>query len=53
LMAPLIRFGPALIESPIGELALLQKEGSVDDYAEKFMALSCRDPPLTKTHQIQ
>jgi hypothetical protein len=47
------RFGLALTESPVGELALLHKEGSVDDYAKKFMALSCRDPALTETHQIQ
>jgi hypothetical protein len=45
------RFEPAL--TAIGELALLRKDGSVDDYAKKFMALSYCDPAPTETHQIQ
>jgi hypothetical protein len=35
------RFSPPLTESPIGELALLHNDGSIDDYCNKFMALLC------------
>jgi hypothetical protein len=37
------RFNPPLMESPIGELALLRRDGSVDNYCNKFMDLSCRE----------
>jgi hypothetical protein len=37
------RFGPPLIDSPIGELALLWHVGSINDFAKRFMALSCHD----------
>jgi hypothetical protein len=43
-----IRFGP-----PLSDLALLRRDGLVDDYCKQFMALSCRHPSITKEHQIQ
>jgi hypothetical protein len=48
-----IRFGPPLTDSPIGEVALLQHAGSVDDYCKQFMALSCHDLVISEVHQIQ
>jgi hypothetical protein len=41
------------MDNPIGELALLRRTGSVDDYCNQFMALSCRDPAISEAHQIQ
>jgi hypothetical protein len=46
------RFGPPLTESPIGELALLLWDGSIDDYCNKFMALSCYDLAISEDHQV-
>jgi hypothetical protein len=46
-------FGPPLTDSPIGELALLRRDGSIDDFAKRFMALSCRDTAITESHQDQ
>jgi hypothetical protein len=46
------RFNPPLADSPIGELAMLRRKGSVDDYSARFMALSYRDPSLTEYQQI-
>jgi hypothetical protein len=42
-----------LRDSPIGELAMLRRKGTVDDYSKRFMSLSCHDPLLTKPQQIQ
>jgi hypothetical protein len=47
------RFRPPLTESPIGELALLRRDGFVDDFAKKFMALSYRDITIMEAHQVQ
>jgi hypothetical protein len=47
------RFGPPLTDSPIGELSWLRRMGSVDDYAKRFMALSCRDATLTEPQRLQ
>jgi hypothetical protein len=47
------RFAPPLTESPIGELALLRREGSINYYCTKFMALSCCDPTISEDHQVQ
>jgi hypothetical protein len=47
------RFGPPLTDSPIGELAQLRCIGSVDEYYNKFMLLSCRDTMLTEPQQVQ
>jgi hypothetical protein len=47
------RFGPPLTDSPIGELAMLRRKGTVDDYSKRFMSLSCRDPLLIEPQQIQ
>jgi hypothetical protein len=47
------RFGLPLTDSPIGELALLCRNGSVDEFAKRFMALSYRDTAITEAHQVQ
>lgn len=47
------RFEPPLTDSPLGEIALLRRTGSVDDYCNKFLSLSCRDTSLTEAQQIQ
>jgi hypothetical protein len=47
------RFGLPLTDTPLGELAMLRRTGSVDEFAKQFMALSCRDPTITEQQQIQ
>jgi hypothetical protein len=47
------RFGPPLTESPLGKLALLHRVGTVDEYCDRFMALSCRDLNITEDQQVQ
>jgi hypothetical protein len=47
------QFGPPLTDTPLGELAMLRRTGSVDEFAKRFMALSWRDPTITKQQQIQ
>jgi hypothetical protein len=42
-----------LTNSLIGELVLLRCDGNVDDFAKRFMALSCRDTVITEAHQVQ
>ena len=42
------RFGPALTESPLGELALLRCSSTVEDYANQFMSLACREMELSE-----
>jgi hypothetical protein len=46
------RFGPLLTESRIEEQALLHRDGSIDDFAKKFMVLSYRDTAITEVHQV-
>jgi hypothetical protein len=46
-------FGPSLTDTPLGELAMLCRTGSVNEFAKRFMALSCRDPTITEQQQIQ
>jgi hypothetical protein len=43
------RFSPLLTDNPISELVLLTREGSVDDYCNRNMALYYHDPSLTKS----
>jgi hypothetical protein len=45
-------FWPAADEQPIGELTLLRRNGSVNDYCNKFMALSSRDTSITEDQQV-
>jgi hypothetical protein len=47
------RFGPPLTDTPHGELAMLRHTRSVDEFAKRFMALSCHDPSITESQQIQ
>jgi hypothetical protein len=46
------RFGPPLTDTPLGELAMLHRTGSVDEFTKRFMALSCRDLTITEQQQI-
>jgi hypothetical protein len=48
-----LHFSPPLTTSPLGELALLRCDGSVDDYTTCFMSLSCRNPGISEAHQVQ
>jgi hypothetical protein len=43
---------PPLTDSPIGKIALLRRDDSVDDFAKRFMALSCRDTAIIEAHQV-
>jgi hypothetical protein len=47
------RFGPPLTNSLIDKITLLRHDGSVDDFAKCFMALSFRDTTITEAHQVQ
>jgi hypothetical protein len=42
-----------MMDTPLGELALLRRIGTVDEFCGKFMTLSCRDLSLMKGQQIQ
>jgi hypothetical protein len=46
-------FGPPLTDSPIGELAMLRRSGTVDEFCKHFIALSYRDISLIEQQQIQ
>jgi hypothetical protein len=48
-----MHFSPPLVESPISELALLRRDGAIEEYCTKFMALLCRDPAISENHQVQ
>jgi hypothetical protein len=39
-------FGPPMMDNPLGELILLHRTGSVDDYTDQFLTLSCRNADL-------
>lgn len=41
------RFGPTLTETPLSELELLHRTGSMDEYKGTFLTLTCRDIELT------
>ena len=47
------RFGPAITESPLGEISLLRRTGTVEDYAKQFVALACREVELSERQQVQ
>jgi hypothetical protein len=34
------------MDNPLGELILLHRTGSVDDYTDQFLTLSCRNADL-------
>jgi hypothetical protein len=37
-----------MTESPVGELVLLRRTGSVDEYTDQFLRFACRNPDLTE-----
>jgi hypothetical protein len=41
-------FMPPLTDSPIGELAMLRRTDTVDEFCKCFITLSCRDTSLTE-----
>jgi hypothetical protein len=43
------RFGTPLTDSPIGELTMLRRTGTVDDYSKRFIALPCHDTTLSES----
>jgi hypothetical protein len=47
------RFSLPLTDTPLRELAMLRRTGSVDEFANRFMALSYRDPTITEQQQIR
>lgn len=47
------RFGPTMTDGPIGELMLLRRTGTVEDYTDKFLALACRDADITEKQLVQ
>jgi hypothetical protein len=47
------RFGTLLTDTLLSELAMLHRSGSVDEFAKRFMTLSCRGPSITEPQQIQ
>ncbi|CAO2204471.1 unnamed protein product [Urochloa humidicola] len=46
------RFGPPMTDSPVGEIMLLRRSGSVEDYTDKFLTLACRDADLTEAQLV-
>jgi hypothetical protein len=47
------RFGPPLTDNALGMMALLHRDGSVEDFCNRFMSLSCHDHSLTEPQQVQ
>jgi hypothetical protein len=47
------RFGPPMTNSPVGELMLLRRTGSVEDYTDQFLAFACRDADLSEQQLVQ
>jgi hypothetical protein len=41
-----------MTDNPVGELMLLRRTASVEDYTDKFLALACRDADLTEQQFI-
>jgi len=46
-------FGPAITESPLGELTQLRRMGMVEEYAKQFISLACREVELSECQQVQ
>lgn len=46
-------FGPPITDSPVGEIMLLHRHGTVEDYTDKFPTLACRDADLTESQLVQ
>jgi len=40
-------------QSPLGEISLLRRTGTVEDYAKQFVALACREVELSERQQVQ
>jgi hypothetical protein len=47
------RFRPPMTDSPVGQIMLLRRDGSVEEYTDKFLALACHDADLTELQLIQ
>jgi hypothetical protein len=42
-----------MTDEPVGELIILRRTGTVEDYTDKFLALACRDADLLEAQLIQ
>ena len=42
-----------MTDSLLGELKLLHRTSTVEDYCDRFMALACRDHELSEDQQVQ
>uniref|UniRef100_A0A7N0ZSV2 Retrotransposon gag domain-containing protein n=1 Tax=Kalanchoe fedtschenkoi TaxID=63787 RepID=A0A7N0ZSV2_KALFE len=47
------RFGPTMTDSPLGEIAMLRRTGTVNEYCNQFLTLACRDVELSEKQQVQ
>ena len=42
-----------MTDSPVGELMLLRRTDSVEDYTDKFLSYACRDADLSEQQLVQ
>ena len=47
-----LRFGPPIRSNPLGELKVLQRTDTVEEYQRQFLALLCRCDDLSPQHQM-
>ena len=46
-------FGPPMMDSLVDKIMLLHRDGTVDDYTDKFLALACCNADLTESQLVQ
>jgi hypothetical protein len=45
-------FGPPMTDSPVSEVMLLHRTGSVEDYTDQFLAFACCNADLTEQQLV-